>query len=425
MKWPLCVLSRSDRREPEARPEPPVVAGRALLLALILSITVAPATAQDAEPSATRRALSAANESSPFGLVPPAERHPGWKGWFADAWEGSKRIFQDGQSGLLLPFFTYHPPYKYPNHLQENPYPWGAGFARTVIDSSDNERMVFLLAFSDSHYDVQPMLGYAWIARWPLVAGLKGGLGYAAFLTARADANYFPLPAALPLASIGTDRVALYGTWVPTADVLFFFARISLPFADGSAAYGGSAAAATPSGAVAAWSGPPRRNLVYGAAAWVNTDASGIDSVASGNSWAPLVGYRHFLSERAAVDVSVSRSSHSLDLNGARLGTFDLMPVTVAAQYHFPSYHGLRMYAGAGVGFNRIPQQDLPGYSLSNSSISPVLQAGASYPLTNALVLTAGLAANFARFQLTEGETTLGTVKPSPVSFSLGLGYAF
>ena len=83
------------------------------------------------------------------------------------------------------------------------------------------------------------------------------------------------------------------------------------------------------------------------------------------------------------------------------------------------------MYAGAGVAFNRIPQQDLPGYSLSNSSISPVLQAGASYPLTNALVVNAGLAANFARFQLVAGETTLGTVKPSPVSFSLGLGYAF
>ena len=425
MNWPHWVLSRSDRREPAVRPEPPVRVGRVLLLALILSITVAPALAQDADPSATQRALSAANESSPVGLVSPAERQPGWKGWFADAWEGSKRIFQDGQSGLLLPFFTYHPPYNYPNRLQQNPYPWGAGFARTVIDSSDNERMVFLLAFSDSHYDVQPMLGYAWIARWPLVAGLKGGLGYAAFLTARADANYLPIPAALPLASIGTDRVALYGTWVPTADVLFFFARISLPFADEAAASGGGPAAGTRSGTVPAGSGPPRWNLVYGAAAWVNTDASGIDSVASGNSWAPLVGYRRFLSERAAVDVSVSRSSHSLDLNGARLGTFDMTPVTVAAQYHFPSYHGLRMYAGAGVAFNRIPQQDLPGYSLSNSSISPVLQAGVSYALTNALVITGGLSANFTRNQLSQNGATLGTVQLSPATFSLGLGFAF
>jgi outer membrane protein W len=316
--------------------------------------------------------------------------------------------------------YTYHPPYKYPNRFNENHYPMGVGVARTVIDAKDNERMVYLLGFSDSHYDVQPMLGYAWMARWPLIAGLKGGLGYTVFLTARADANYLPIPAALPLASIGTDRVMLYGTWIPTTEVLFFFARISL---DGAPASGGGTGGVAP--IPGARNGRPYANLVYGAAARVNTDAYGIDSVASGNAWAPLVGYRHFVSERAAFDVSVSRSGHSLDLNGARLGTFDHVPITVAAQYHLPSYLGLRMYAGAGIAYNRAARQDLPGYSLSNSSISPVLQAGATYPLAEALIFNAGLNVNFARHQLTEGETTLGTVKPSAVSFSLGLGYAF
>ena len=389
-----------------------------MLLALGSSIAAAPVAAQDGGPSFTQRALSAMNESSPVGLIPAGERASGWSGWFSDAWEGSKRIFRDGRSDLLLSLYTYHPPYKYPNRFDENHYPWGGGVARTVIDAKDNERIVYLLAFSDSHYDFQPMLGYGWIARWPLVAGLKGGLGYTVFLTARADANYLPFPAALPLASIGTDRVTLYGTWIPSTEVLFFFARIALDAAPASAATGG----------VSAFSGADKRqraNLVYGAAAWVNTDANGIDSVASGNGWAPVVGYRHFVSERAAFDVSVARSSHSLDLNGARLGTFDLVPVTVAAQYHFPSYAGLRMYTGAGVAYNRAAQQDLPGYSLSRSSLSPVLQAGATYPLTDALILNAGLNVNFARHQLTEGETTLGTVKPSAVSFSLGLGYAF
>lgn len=396
-----------------------------MLLALALSIAAAPATAQDAGPSFTERALSATNESSPVGLLLPGERTPGWKGWFADAWEGSKRIFRDGHSDLMLTLYTYHPPYMYGNRFEENHYPWGAGFARTVIDAKDNERMVYLLAFSDSHYDFQPVLGYGWIARWPLFAGLKGGLGYTVFVTARADANYLPLPAALPLASIGNDRVTLYGSWIPTADVLFFFARISLPFADGAPASRSGTAAGLPLGATSGGSGPLRRNLVYGAAAWVNSDASGIDSVASGNSWAPLAGFRHFVNERVAVDVSVARSSHSLDLNGARLGTFDLMPVTVAAQYHFPSYRGLRMYAGAGVAYNRIPQQDLPGYSLSNGSISPALQAGATFPVIDALVSSVGLSVNFARLQLSESGTTLGTVKPGAVSFSLGLGYAF
>ena len=381
-----------------------------------------PATAQETGPSWPERALSATNESSPVGMLPAGARHSGWQGWFADAWEGSKRIVREGHSDLFLPFFTFHPAYKYPNRHDQNEYPWGVGVARTVIDGKDNERIVYLLGFSDSHYDFQPMAGYAWMARWPLGWGLKGGLGYTVFVSARADANYIPFPAILPLASIGTDRVTVYGSWIPTTDVLFFFARISLADGPGWPVTGGGA---SPSGLPGTTEGRLRANLLYGAAAWVNTDASGIDGVASGDAWAPLAGYRHFFSDRFAMDVSVSRSGSSLDLQGARLGTFDLIPVTVAAQYHFPSYYGWRMYAGAGIAYTRITQQAMPGYALEDSSVSPVLQAGASFAVTDALVLTGGVAANFTRNQLSQAGNSLGTVKLSPVTFSLGVGFAF
>jgi len=417
------VLLRSGSRARSAPRRRAVRSIVSLSLALLLGVT--PAIAQEAEPSFTQRSLSAMNESSSVGMLSPGERRPGWQGWFADAWEGSKRIFRDGHSDLLLPVYTYHPPYKYPNRDNENHYPWGAGFARTVIDARDNERLVYLIAFSDSHYDFQPFLGYAWIARWPLGAGLKGGLGYTVFVTARADANYIPFPAVLPLASIGNDYVTVYGSWIPTTDVLFFFARISLPFTERGSASGNGAAAGAPVGAAGRRDGPLPVNLLYGAAARVSTDAYGIDSVASGNAWAPLAGYRRLIADKVAIDVSVARSSHSLDLNGARLGTFDLIPLSVTAQYHFPSYRGFRMYAGAGVAYSRIAQQDLPGYTLSSTSISPVLQAGATFALSDSLFLTGGLAANFVRNQLSQDGTTLGTVKLAPVTFSLGLGYAF
>ncbi len=284
--------------------------------------------------------------------------------------------------------------------------------------------MVYALAFSDSHYDLQVMAGYGWMARWPLFAGLKGGLGYTVFVTARSDANYIPFPAILPLAGIGTDRVMFYGSWIPFSDVLFFFARISLPFDDrGPMPEAGKVAAAGP-GAPAG--GRFRANVVYGAAAYLNTDASGIDGVAGDNAWAPLVGYRRFFTERLALDLSVSRSDTlSLDLNSTRLGTFELMPVTVAAQYHLPDYHGVRLYAGLGAAYTRLTDQQMPGYSLSTSSISPLLQAGFSYHVTEALLLTGGLAVNFARNRLEQNGKNLGTVQLSPVSFSLGVGYAF
>jgi outer membrane protein W len=398
--------------------------GTVAALAVALGLLGPAASGQGAEPSWTERALQATNETTSVGLIPAGERQPGWQGWFSDAWEGSKRIFRDGRSDLLLPLYSWHPAFAYPNRFDQNHYSYGAGIARTLIDEKDNERIVYALAFSDSHYDLQVMAGYGWMARWPLFAGLKGGLGYTVFVTARSDANYIPFPAILPLAGIGTDRVMFYGSWIPFSDVLFFFARISLPFDDrGPMPEAGKVAAAGP-GAPAG--GRFRANVVYGAAAYLNTDASGIDGVAGDNAWAPLVGYRRFFTERLALDLSVSRSDTlSLDLNSTRLGTFELMPVTVAAQYHLPDYHGVRLYAGLGAAYTRLTDQQMPGYSLSTSSISPLLQAGFSYHVTEALLLTGGLAVNFARNRLEQNGTNLGTVQLSPVSFSLGVGYAF
>jgi len=397
---------------------------RALALALGC-LLAATANAGQEQPSLLSRAFSAFNETTPVGLLAPDERRPGWKGAFADLAEGSRRNFGDGDAGLLLPFFTLHPAYKYPNRSDNNNYPFGVGYTRSVIDAKDNERMVYAVAFSDSHYDFQPVVGWSWIARWPLAGGVKGGLGYTVFVTARADANYFPFPAILPLASIGTDRVTFYGAWIPTTEVLWFFARVTLPQNGPSPPVEAGARASGPFGAGAAGDGRARRNLLYAGGGLVNTDASGIDGVASGDSWAPLAGYRHFFTERLAMDLSVSRSTHSLDLGNARLGEVDLTPLGLAAQYHLPEYRGFRMYAGAGVAYNRITGQQLPGYSMSRDGFSPLLQAGASFRLADALVLTGGLSVNFSRNQLYKDGALQGTVKLSPVTFGLAVGYAF
>jgi outer membrane protein W len=67
----------------------------------------------------------------------------------------------------------------------------------------------------------------------------------------------------------------------------------------------------------------------------------------------------------------------------------------------------------------------MPGYSLSNDSFSPVLQAGANFRLSDAMVLTGGLSVNFTRNQLYKDGVLQGTVKLSPVTFGLAVGYAF
>lgn len=393
------------------------------VLAFTGGLLAASATANATEGSSSERLWRAFNETTSVGLVPPAERRDGWKGWFADAWDGSKRIFRDGHTDLLLPLNTFHPPYKYPNRDDQNHYPWGGGISRTWIDGRDNERLVYAMAFSDSHYDFQPVAGYAWIARWPLFAGLKGGLGYTAFVSMRADAKYIPFPAILPLASVGTDRFTVYGTWIPTTDVLFFFARISLPYGDGGPTPSGAAAATPPFGAAGAASLRP--NLIYAAAAYTNTDADGIDTVSSDNASSAMFGVRRFLTDDIALDLSATRTKHRLDYAGSTIGSFEQSPITLAAQFHLPAYRGLRLFAGAGVAYTRISGQDLPGYSLEGSSISPAVQAGATFALTESLLLTGGLTATFPRNELAQDGAGRGTLKLSPVAFHFGLGWSF
>ncbi len=393
------------------------------ILACTGGLLASSATAQTTEGSSSERFWRAVNETTSVGLVPPAERRDGWKGWFADAWDGSKRIFRDGHTDLLLPLNTFHPAYKYPNRDDQNHYPWGGGIARTWIDERDNERLVYAMAFSDSHYDFQPLAGYAWIARWPLFAGLKGGLGYTVFVSMRADAKYIPFPAILPLASVGTDRFTVYGTWIPTTDVLFFFARISLPYGDGGPTPAGGAAATSPPGADR--SPGQRPNLIYAAAAYTNTDAGGIDTVSSDNSTSAVFGFRRFLTDDIAFDLSATRTKHKLDYAGSTIGSFEQSPVTLAAQYYLPAYRSLRLFAGIGVTYTRINGQDLPGYALEGSSISPAVQAGATFTLTDSLLLTGGLTATFPRNELTQDGAGRGTLTLSPVIFHLGLGWSF
>jgi outer membrane protein W len=85
----------------------------------------------------------------------------------------------------------------------------------------------------------------------------------------------------------------------------------------------------------------------------------------------------------------------------------------------------LSFYAGLGVTYTRITDQRMPGYALAGSSVSPAIQAGASFALTDSLLLTGGLQASFPRNELTQDGAGRGTLTLSPVTFSFGVGWTF
>jgi palmitoyl transferase len=147
-----------------------------------------------------------------------------------------KRItetWDKGSHDLYLPMYTHHMRFAYDDDKADSfrEFTWGLGYGRSRYNASGNWEGLYMMAFSDSHSRIQPILGYGHQWMWGNQNKLHTGLGYTAFLTSRADiANHFPIPGILPIASINYDKYSLNTTYVPggkgNGNILFFWSRL-------------------------------------------------------------------------------------------------------------------------------------------------------------------------------------------------------
>ena len=94
-----------------------------------------------------------------------------------------------------------------------------------------------LLAFLDSHENIQWNLGYEHSTYWGPRAGLQAGLGYTVMIVQRPDiADGVPFPAILPLGSLRYGDGTLFMTYIPSlggginhGSTLYLFGRVLLP----------------------------------------------------------------------------------------------------------------------------------------------------------------------------------------------------
>ncbi len=146
-------------------------------------------------------------------------------------------IYREGRTDLYLSGYYWHLPFAYSEERRRelNDRAWGLGIGRTLVDARGNERGLFATASRSSHFKPQYAAGYLWLARWPLIDDIKVGAGFAAFVFARSDIfRYAPLPGIVPMGSVGTDRAALYVTYLPRisngitgrGNVIYAFARL-------------------------------------------------------------------------------------------------------------------------------------------------------------------------------------------------------
>lgn len=182
------------------------------------------AAGADEPPSAWDRSLSAVNSTTTFPLASKDQQEAGW---FHGAWDGFKRILNEGRNDLYVSGYYVHLPYRFTAEERASYNDWGlgGGIGRSLIDEKDNQRLLYAMVVQDSYYKPMYLAGYGWVARWKLTNELRVGAGYTLSLISNSKATgYIPFPAPTPLVSIGTDDVTLYGTFIP--GIFYFFGKV-------------------------------------------------------------------------------------------------------------------------------------------------------------------------------------------------------
>lgn len=220
-----------------------------LLAAAIISTRVhaqspADTDAAPAAPESAAHAVTSVNTTTaPQHVViagtPDTDQAVDSKSWYSTAWDTAGQhlsdIWHKGDYEVYVPFWTYHLPFAYSaeKRTQYTEHPWGGGVGKGWYNNSGNWEGIYMMAYQDSHGKPMYTAGYGWVPTWrPLDDQFKVGVGLTAFIFMRSDiGNYAPIPAALPVASVGYGPLDVQVAYVPggqgNGNVLFWWAKFA------------------------------------------------------------------------------------------------------------------------------------------------------------------------------------------------------
>jgi outer membrane protein len=107
-----------------------------------------------------------------------------------------------------------------------------------------------------------------------------------------------------------------------------------------------------------------------------------------------LIYYLYYFTKNIAAELILAVGSrHDVNIGGsganagAKLGSINLLPPTLTAQWHFNPDQTIDPYVGAGMSYIRAMDRNLnldtTGITVERNIFGPVLQAGADYNLPN------------------------------------------
>ena len=155
--------------------------------------------------------------------------------WFKPACQRLHQIWAEGKNELYIPSYAWHNRYTYSinkiNTYNENP--WGGGLGKSFYDEDGDWQGLYAFAFLDSHKNVEPIVGYAFLKVLHLNENTRVGAGYGLLMTARPDIFHnIPFPGILPWVSFNYRKASVAATYIPGAkgagNVLFLILKYVL-----------------------------------------------------------------------------------------------------------------------------------------------------------------------------------------------------
>ena len=111
-----------------------------------------------------------------------------------------------------------------------NELAWGGGLAQEIWDEDRDFHALYSMVFLDSHKNVEPVIGYAFLKMLHVTNKINVGGGFSALATMRPDIfGGYPFPGAVPLVGITSGPVAVFAAYVPgrenIGNILFIFGK--------------------------------------------------------------------------------------------------------------------------------------------------------------------------------------------------------
>ena len=160
---------------------------------------------------------------------------------------------------------------------------------------------------------------------------------------------------------------------------------------------------------------------------WSPTVAgAAVTSVTANDKVIGEVDVTYFLTKNLAAELILTLPQRQLvEANGAALGSFNHLPPTLTAQYHFTDLPGYKPYVGLGVNYTKVSGVALGALTLDSSSTGAAMQVGVDFPIDKKWSLNVDVKKVYIKTDVYSGSTSLGTLKLDPTLLGVGVGYRF